>query len=295
MGVRTKRIQAMIVNELNALDYTGDADDESKAILKEAGLDEKSIDAGRNAPLFFMSRAQAKNLAKLIADNSKADRKTIQAALNASPSIDLALFGRMVADSANLNIDASCQVAHAISTHRIMNEYDYFTAVDDYPSEDKSDAGAAMIGTVEYNSSTLYRYSTIAVHELCGQLGDETLAAQAVCAFIDAFARSMPTGKINTFANRTLPNALYLVLRPDQPLNLVGAFERPILMSDDGFVEASAKALVKQANSAGAWVDQPIVSLTVGGLLDSIVGVEPMSTLSELLQRTEVEVKEALS
>ena len=76
----------------------------------------------------------------------------------------------MVADAPELNVDASAQVAHAISTHEIATEFDFFTAVDDLTSDDQS--GAGMLGTVEYNSSTLYRYANVAVHELRFQLGD---------------------------------------------------------------------------------------------------------------------------
>ena len=295
MGVRTKRIQALVADELNAMGYTDDADSAAKDILVAAGLTEKTVAGGKDAPIFFMSRAQAKRLATLAFDNPKADKKIAQATLVASPSIDLALFGRMVADTANLNIDASCQVAHAISTHRVMNEYDYFTAVDDFPPEDKSDAGAAMIGTVEYNSSTLYRYAIVAVHDLSEQLESADMAAQATCLFTSAFARSMPTGKINTFANRTHPDTLYVTLRTDQPLNLVGAFERPIRQNENGYVEPSALALVKQANDAGKWIAQPILSLAVGDHMQGIAGVEVVDSLNDLLSRLEDEVKGALS
>ena len=81
--------------------------------------------------------------------------------------MDMALFGRMVADDPSLNYDAAAQVAHSISTHAVQNEYDYFTAVDDCQAEDN--AGAGHLGTVEYNSSTLYRYATVNVMELAGQ------------------------------------------------------------------------------------------------------------------------------
>ena len=77
----------------------------------------------------------------------------------------------MVADDPSLNEDASCQVAHAISTHSIQYEFDFFTAVDDLSPEDN--AGAGMLGTVEFNSSTLYRYANIAVHEFLKQLNND--------------------------------------------------------------------------------------------------------------------------
>jgi len=302
MGVRTKRIKAMVIDELAKLGFSGDAENAAKTVLLATGLEEKSINAGKDAPLFFMSQAQANELAKLIMEDANPDKKSAQKAINSSPGIDVALFGRMVADQANLNIDASCQVAHAISTHKVLNEYDYFTAVDDLPDEDKTDAGAAMIGTVEYNSSTLYRYATVAAHELCCQLGNKSMAARAVRVFIDAFARSMPTGKINTFANRTLPDALYVAIRGNQPLNLAGAFERPIMANvsgnvsgyDSGYVEPSAMALVKSANEAVKWISKPLYSFTINELLKDIAGVEIIDTLDGLLSRLETEVEGAL-
>lgn len=58
--------------------------------------------------------------------------KTIDERLkSAQRSLDLALFGRMMAEKPTKNVDGSCQVAHAISTHRVHPELDYFTTVDD--------------------------------------------------------------------------------------------------------------------------------------------------------------------
>ena len=47
--------------------------------------------------------------------------------------------------TAELGLEASCQVAHAISTHRVGMEMDYFTAVDDV-LDDSDEIGAGMIG-----------------------------------------------------------------------------------------------------------------------------------------------------
>ena len=59
-----------------------------------------------------------------------------------------------------INVDASCQVAHSISTHPLDTEIDYFTAVDDLKETD-DDAGAAMIGEVELNGSCHYLYLNV--------------------------------------------------------------------------------------------------------------------------------------
>ena len=113
--------------------------------------------------------------------------------------------------------------------HAVENEYDYFTAVDDHKNADaEEDAGAGMIGTVEFNSSTLYRYATVDVDRLHDNLGDAKATRRAVEAFVRAFVLSMPTGKQNTFANRTLPDAVLVVLRETQSINLVGAFEEAV-------------------------------------------------------------------
>ena len=168
-------------------------------------------------------------------------------ALNETPTVDMVLFGRMVAKAPSLNYDAAAQVAHSISTHTVQNEFDYFTAVDDCAPEDN--AGAGHLGTVEYNSATLYRYATVNVLELVRTLGAEQ-AAQTVRAFGEAFIRSMPTGKQNSFANRTLPDAVYVTLRQDQPVNLCGAFEKPVRKSEEGYAEpskAGAEAVRKGA------------------------------------------------
>ena len=144
----------------------------------------------------------------------------------------MVLFGRMVAEAASLNYDAAAQVAHSISTHAVQNEYDYFTAVDDCPDSDN--AGASHLDTKEYNSATLYRYATVNVMELERHLGAKK-AAEVVRSFGEAFIRSMPTGSQNTFANRTLPDAVYVTIREDQPVNLCGAFERAVRKSAEGY------------------------------------------------------------
>ena len=107
------------------------------------------------------------------------------------------------------------------------------------------------------------------VHNLHKHLKDDT--AEAMLGFVRAFVCSMPTGKQNTFANRTLPDAVLVTLRTDQPINLVGAFERPVRAgknSDEGYVAASAKAFVEHARKVYSdWLGQPEHSLVTGDLL----------------------------
>ena len=195
--------------------------------------------------------------------------------------MDVALFGRMVADDPSLNFDAAAQVAHAISTHAMHNEYDYFTAVDDCAPEDN--AGAGHLGTVEYNSSTLYRYATVDVSELASNLGERT--PEAVCAFIRAFILSMPTGKKNTFANNVLPNAVYVTVRHDQPISLVGAFESPVKTRDSGYVENSISALVKHAHAVySEYLGEPDAAFAIGHGMDALAETMPLNTLLDKVE-----------
>lgn len=275
LSYRTKKIVPLLADKIKQHGYAGDAEAEAKKLYELAGLKIKSTEAGTDA-LFFISDAQAEALAVLAVSDPDMDKKKAQAALRENPGIDVALFGRMVADDPSLNTDACAQVAHALSTHRVENEYDYFTAVDDLAPEDN--AGAAHIGTVEFNSATLYRYATIAVHQLQGSLGDET--ADAVKAFVQAFVSAMPTGKQNTFANRTLPDAVLVTVRNDQPLNLVGAFEKPVAAGDDGYVTASAKRL-KQ------YTEQMYASFAARPQLTLVSG-QPLADLAEPMPFTQL-------
>lgn len=256
LGVRSKRVVEIIAKAIRDK-QPGVTDEQAlkaaREVLESAGIKTTEPRGKKGAIeesgyLIFLSNQQISALAALAAaaleTGEKVDKKVAQALLKDKNSIDLALFGRMVAEVTDLNVDASCQVAHALSTHAVETEFDYFTAVDDQKAATADeDAGAGMIGTIEFNSATLYRYATIDVDLLAGNLGSIPATERAVRAFIEAFVRSMPTGKQNTFANRTLPDAVIITVRSDQPVSYVGAFETPVRRSaqGDGYVAGSAK------------------------------------------------------
>ena len=288
VGKRTKKAAELVKEQILVLDpEQKKADKMAKEALKYVGI--KSGDDKGTKALFFMSTAQAKALAELAVAGST-NKKEYQKALGAAPSMDMALFGRMVADDPSLNYDAAAQVAHSISTHAVQNEYDYFTAVDDCQVEDN--AGAGHLGTVEYNSSTLYRYATVNVMELAGRLG-AAQAAETVRAFGEAFLFSMPTGKQNTFANRTLPDAVYVTLREDQPVNLCGAFERAVPRSAQGYAAPSKAALAQYAQQMySSFAEAPAQSFTVGSGLEELA---PAQTAKAMLDALEKAVRDALA
>lgn len=285
LASRTKNIVEMVANQIAAKDNKVDAKDFSISVLKAAGLEIKEEDPANGiGSLFFMSQAQAKALADIAVTNSgkNLDKNLCQKALEENPSIDIALFGRMVAKEASLNYDAAAMVAHAISTHKVQNEFDYFTAVDDLSAEESS--GAGHLGTVEFNSSTLYRYASVNVRELAQSLGEDT--ALAVRNFTEAFLLSMPTGKITTFANRTLPNAVYVTVRTDQPVNLAAAFEKPVRPDEDGgYITGSEKALIRYAESVyTSFVDDPDKEWTIGENMEALGNTVNLKTMLEEMQ-----------
>lgn len=292
VGVRTKEIVQYVADKIIEIDHSIDVEaalKKSDDIINKAGVKTKDFKA---KALFFLSDTQARQLAQAAIDNIS-DKKQLQKLIKSGPAVDIALFGRMVADDPSLNEDASSQVAHAISTHAVQTEFDFFTAVDDLSPEDN--AGAGMLGTVEYNSSTLYRYANVAIHELLVQLGEKKSVVNSLKLFVKAFANSMPTGKVNTFANQTLPQALVLSLRTDRPVNLVSAFEEPV-KSSDGYVSKSIDKLAKEFTKVEKMVKKPIltfyVSLEDGGELSKI-GIEKNS-LSELLEDFSKELVELI-
>ncbi len=283
LGVRTKKIVSMVKEEILKLDpEMGEAKAEKAAekALTNAGLKIKNAEVGTDA-LMFMSQKQAASLAELSV-KGESDKKAYKAALQASPSIDMALFGRMVASDPSLNYDAACQVSHAISTHETATEYDFFSAIDDLSAEDT--AGAGHLGTVEFSSSTLYRYATINVMELYRSLGLE--APEAVTAFIKAFITSMPTGKINSFANDTLPSSVYIAIRVDQPVSFAAAFEKAVPASENGYLEKSQSRLTEYAKKVtSSFVEEPYRAFAIGDGLDALASSAPMNEVLEKLKQ----------
>jgi CRISPR system Cascade subunit CasC len=171
-------------------------------------------------------------------------KKAIMASIGSARAVDIALFGRMVADDKDFNVDAACQVAHALSTHRVDREFDFFTAVDDRPQG--SEAVSGMLGTVEFNSACYYRYAVIHLNKLLANLGgsDADLVEVAAGAFVQAFVEALPTGKQNTFAAHNPPDFIAIRVREGMPISLANAFEQPVrAASEAGLTAASVERL----------------------------------------------------
>ncbi len=278
LGVRTKQVVELLAERITNREpeLAERAVELAAAVLKAAGV---TLKAPRNKEgleesefLLFLSNHQIDGLAELAiaaaatGDKPAVDKAAAKARADRAHSIDVALFGRMVANLPDLGVEAAAQVAHAISVHAVANEYDYFTAVDDHKAADENeDAGAGMIGTVEFNSATLYRYANVDVDRLQATLGDTAATRRAVEAFVRAFVTSMPSGKQNTFANRTLPDAVLVVARETQPINLVGAYEEAIGEGEKGGrITGAVARLARHADELHTAYDEtPLAAWTV--------------------------------
>ena len=267
LGVRTKRVAELLAERITVLDpsiagaqawavaaevlqtATGSKIEPPKRKVEAAKKNGDPDPAPESSYLLFLSARQLDGLAELGVQGAgdikafckeKDNKARAKKIADTRHSVDIALFGRMVADTADINVDAAAQVAHALSVHRVETESDYFTAVDDRNSD--AEPGAGMIGTVDFNSATLYRYAALDIDLLERNLGkgldeDESPATpvrRAVEAFLDGFVCSLPTGKINTFGNHTLPDAVVVKLRGSRPVSFVSAFERPVRADEFG-------------------------------------------------------------
>lgn len=265
-GVRTKKLLDLLEPILKAKGRT-ESKPRIEIALAAAGL--QLDDKGHTQYLLFLGQGEIDAFAALIdehwddlappvaTDDKKKSKREAKAAapdevvkkakklLDGGKAVDVALFGRMLADMPKANQDAACQVAHAISTHRVEREFDYFTAVDD--KGDADEPGAGMIGQVEFNSATFYRYAALDAGKLLANLQqDKELALSGLAAFTEAFARAIPTGKQNTFAAHNPPSFIGVVLRHASPLNLANAFERPITpRHDQPLTDQSVAALAR--------------------------------------------------
>ncbi|MHB1187612.1 type I-E CRISPR-associated protein Cas7/Cse4/CasC [Thiobacillus sp.] len=214
--------------------------------------------------LLFLSNAETDALAAAIEANfnellkskiSSEVAKTITDSLDGKENksrltLDIALFGRMLAVMPEKNQNAACQVAHAISTHAVEREFDFYTAVDDLKPDDTS--GADMMGTVEFNSACYYRYAVVDWAKLVENLqGDAELAAKGLRTFLQGFVMAEPTGKQNSFAAHNPPEFVAVMVCHDAaPRNLANAFETAIrAKTGESLTRKSAEALASKGRA----------------------------------------------
>jgi CRISPR system Cascade subunit CasC len=159
----------------------------------------------------------------------------------ADGAVDIALFGRMLADDADFNREAAVQIAHAITTHKVHIEDDYYTAVDDLkkPSEDM---GAGFIGELGFSSGVFYLYACVDLNLLRNNLqGDLDLTREGAAALVEGMLTAAPPGKQYSFAHKGRASFALLEKGAQQPRTLAAAFLKPVW--GDDYLTASVTAL----------------------------------------------------
>jgi CRISPR-associated protein Cas7/Cse4/CasC, subtype I-E/ECOLI len=152
-------------------------------------------------------------------------------------ALDIALFGRMVAQAAELNVEAAASFAHAISTHKVSNEVEFFTALDDLQEE----PGSAHMGSLEFNSATYYRYVSLDLGQLWQTLGGGASLADAVEAFTKALFIAVPSARQTTQSGASGWDYARVLVRKGQRLQL--PFDKPVQAKGQGYLEPSIEVL----------------------------------------------------
>jgi len=256
-GERTKLIVQPLAEALmkNGVSDAAVALDHAKHIAdKLAKLDAKAEDP-KVGTLTFLAPSEIESIARQVAvllqanPKSKDYEKSLdkfckQAGL--LDGADIALFGRMVASLPSLTLEGAAMFSHALSTHKADNDLDFYSAVDDRKPKD-DDAGAGMIGTLEFSSAVYYRYAAVNLGLLAdadhlGKLSvDER--RKVVAAFIRATLMAVPGARKNSMNAHTLPSCVLGTYKSvGQPVQLINAFETPV-RPKSGLLDASIEAM----------------------------------------------------
>lgn len=166
-------------------------------------------------------------------DIQKLAKKVLNPAVD---GLDIALFGRMVAQAAELNIEAAASFSHAISTHKVSSEIEFFTALDDL----QDTQGSAHMGSLEFNSATYYRYVSLNLGQLYDSLAGESLP-QAIEAFTKALFVAVPSARQNSMSGASPWEFAKVFVRKGQRLQV--PFETAVKAKDGGFSNPSIQTL----------------------------------------------------
>lgn len=213
-----------------------------------------------------------KALKKLVKDKSAGLKHAV------CDCVDVALSGRMCASGMLVGVEAAASVAHAITTHKVDAEIDWFTAMDDL-REEAEEAGAGHLNTQEFGSGVFYRFACVDLDLLTENLGKPRQDALDIAAgFAELLATVVPSGKQKSFASYAVADYL-LASFSTMPLSAANAFEKPVA-SKNGLMAPSIKSLedywTKVHAGYGLDDDCAVFSLEGTGLPES------KTTLAEL-------------
>ena len=269
LGIRTRKLPVLVAEKLIAMGVSQEFADAIQPRLTGIGNKEgkETKDGNATAQVIFYAKEDIAAVAetvkelldkcKSVKDVQKLKAKDIQAAVSGADvrpvTLDIALFGRMVTSDAFRDVEASMQVAHAISTNKVSVESDYFTAMDDMLSGSSMDElGAAMIGDVDFNSSCYYVYTSVDTDALAENLkyadNADEIVRKAIPALLRAMAFTDPSGKQNSFAGHVLPSVVMVECKEKKiPTSMVNAFVEPVGKGGD-LVKCSAEKLASEVD-----------------------------------------------
>lgn len=237
LGTRTKQVGKQVFAKLT----DGGVSDKmarewAKEIAKQFGKlkSEKKTENNEDLDIEQLAHFSPEELAaidalvaQLVQRKEKPTDDELQLLVHPRQAVDIAMFGRMLADSPTHNVEAAVQVAHAITVHRAAVEDDYFSAVDDLNS--RGATGAGHIGERGYGAGLFYLYIAIDRELLKKNLGgDEALTARALAALVTAVTQVAPTGMQNSFASRAYAGYVLAEKGSQQPRSLAQAFLKPV-------------------------------------------------------------------
>jgi CRISPR system Cascade subunit CasC len=233
-------VAAWIEAEIEELANLIENNDELKAILNKIE-DTNKITVKKDFEKAV--KEDRKELKKIITklQNSDVWKAITQASSQAK---DIALSGRMATSGLMTNIDGALAVAHAITTHEVSSDIDWFTAVDDLQEQ-----GSGHLDTKEFSAGVFYRYASLNIRQLQKNLGDASRAeALEIAAHVlHMLATVVPSAKQQSFAAYNLAE-FALVSFSDQPISLANAFEKPVTAKRDGFLQPSIAKINEHYN-----------------------------------------------
>ena len=258
-GIRTRRLIELIAREASGKDNPMNPDycETVRKVFKDGGVglkDEKTFDI-----LFFLPQSAIKDMGIAVRNGVEGlGEKFAEIIGKFVKTPDIALCGRMTEFEAKgafqslkgqFTVEAALSAAHAISTHAVVNEVDYFTAADDVPGED---AGAAHVNEALFNSACFYKHFVIDWNQLFMNLDkNHELAMITVESFLKAAVKANPSGKQHAFAAFNPPEGVLVEIKkgPSVPVSYANAFAEPVPeKSKRGLIGESIAKLGQHAN-----------------------------------------------
>lgn len=161
----------------------------------------------------------------------------------------IALLGRMHAELPGAHVEAALQMAPAFSVHKADLQPDYFTAVEEWPQP--GDRGSAHLQTAFLTTGLFYRFATVNLTALLGNLnGDTGRAQRLLTALTDAFIMTLPQAKKTATAHHSLPDLIHYTIRDRRPVSYSAAFEQPVTAHPrGGYTQPARDALTSYATA----------------------------------------------